>query len=136
MSTREVLTIGSFDPVHADHVALFRRCEKLGTLLVGVNTDAFIREYRHVEPMFPMSQRIAMVGATGFTACRNDGPGRELIEFVRPEFLVVGNDWLERDYLKQIDMTVEDIQRLGITVVFTPRGTSISGTELRERIRD
>lgn len=129
------LTIGAFDPVHADHVALFRRCADLGSVLVGVNSDKFYRFYRGKDPVFTCEERMAMVVATGYAAIMNDGAGRELIESVRPYYLVVGNDWLEHEYLKQIDVTTADLQRWGVTMVFTPRGTNISGTELRERLQ-
>lgn len=132
-----VLTIGSFDPVHADHVRLFKLCEKLDDhVVVGVNSDAFYRQYRGLEPMFTERERMEQVLSCGYTPVLNDGPGRELVEQVLPEYLVIGSDWLKKDYLAQIDMQPEDFERLGVTLVYVPRGTTVYATDVRRRLRE
>jgi cytidyltransferase-like protein len=127
----KVLTIGSFDPVHVDHMLLFRRCQQFGEVTVGVNSDRFYAAYRGKEPRFPQEHRMAQVEALGFRAVLNDGPGRDLICAEKPNFLVVGNDWLNLDYLRQIRMNVYELQELQCALVFLPRGEHISGADIR-----
>lgn len=135
MPTR-VLTIGSFDPVHADHVRLFRECAKLGdTVLVGVNSDRFYRQYRGENPTFTEMERMMQVLVAGFTPVLNDSPGRELIEQTKPHYLVIGSDWLRRDYLSQINVSADFLDELEISLVYVPYGKTITSSDLKERIR-
>ena len=129
--TETVLTIGTFDPVHVDHVALFRRAERFGLLVVGVNSDRFVGFYRGRAAMFSENERRAQVSALGYATELNDGPGIDLVREVSPNYLVIGNDWLEGDYLAQIAATPADLR--DIALVFLPRGRTISSTEIRER---
>jgi cytidyltransferase-like protein len=130
-----VLTLGTWDPVHADHAAFLRRCEGLGEVVVGVNSDRFVRAYRGRPPVFSQLERQDQVEALGYEVVLNDGPGREVIDLVRPGWLVVGSDWLGRDYLKQIDVTPTFLEERDIALAFLPRGRTISATELKARIR-
>lgn len=133
---RRGLTIGTFDPVHVDHVLLFRRAlEHCEELLVGVNSDAFVGTYRGESPLFDQDERMEMVRALGHGVRLNDGPGRDLIEELSPHVLVVGGDWLGRDYLAQIDTPAEVFDRREITLVFVPYGPHITSSELKRRAR-
>lgn len=128
------LTIGSFDPVHVDHVLLFRRCERYADeVVVGVNSDRFYETYRKAPPMFTENERLQQVRRLGYAAMLNDGPGRELIKDVRPDIIVVGHDWLDRGYLEQIGVTPEDLQNWKVALLFVPRGDTISSSDIRER---
>lgn len=129
-----VLTIGTFDLFHAGHHRLLYRANELGFVTVGVNSDRFVTEYKSRPPAEPQEKRIARVQADRFAreVFLNDGPGADLIEHVRPNLLVVGSDWLERDYLAQIGMTRARLDEIQVGVLFLPRTAGISSTELRE----
>lgn len=130
-----VLTIGTFDPVHADHVFLFRRCAALGDLTVGVNSDEFVRFYRGSPPMFSQDERMAQVRATGYDATLNDGSGRDLIVSMQPDVLAIGSDWLRRDYFAQLAVDPDFLDDLEVGLLYLPRGTTISASELKDRCR-
>lgn len=130
------LTIGTWDPVHVDHVLFLRRCEELADVVnVGVNSDSFIQEYRGGPPLFNEKERVRQITNLGYPALINDGPGWELIKSVNPDFLVVGSDWLEKDYLAQVQVGQQLLHQLNLAVVFFPYGQNISSSEIRERCR-
>lgn len=131
-----VLTIGSFDPLHADHMRLLQRCQDLGDkVTVGVNSDTFYQRYRGVPPMFKYTERKGMIEQLGFSVALNDGPGRVLIQDVMPHYLVVGSDWLKKDYLTQISVSAEELASWNVALVFVPRGEWISDTDLKRRAK-
>lgn len=131
-----ILTIGSWSVPHLGHAAMLRKCEELGEVIVGVNSDAFIASYKGTEPPFNQTERIGLIRSLGYKVRLNDGPGRELIYEVAPDILAVGTDWARRDYLKQIDMTQDELDELEITVAYIPmRPLGISSTEVIRRCR-
>ena len=49
-------------------------------------------------------------------------------------YLVVGSDWVDRDYLGQIGTMRSELDEMNISLVFIPVRTGISTTDIRTRI--
>ena len=130
---REVLTIGTFDVTHIGHAILFKRCQELGNLTVGVNSDEFIEEYKGRLPLYTYEERAALISKLGYTVMKNDSAGRELINEVQPDIIVIGSDWLRKDYLAQIDVTPDYLDENDITLVYVPYTQGISSTDIKRR---
>ena len=132
---RFVMTVGTFDTPHIGHANLLRQCETFGdTIVIGLNTDEFIERYKGKKPLFSYQEREDMLRALGYSIVRNNGAGRECIIEVKPDVLVIGSDWLKKDYLKQIDMTADEIDDYNITLVYVPYFDGISSTEIKKRL--
>ena len=133
----KVLTIGTFDVPHVGHAAFLRRCEDLaagGQVIVGVNSDRFVADYKGAAPLYRESERVALIGLLGYLVRVNDGPGRDLIDRTRPDVLAIGSDWLARDYLTQIDVDVAWLEERGIALAYLPYSAGISSTAIKERL--
>lgn len=131
-----VLTVGTFDCLHYGHIRLFDRAAAFGRLTVGVNSDRFVRRYKGRQPVSDENMRAATVAAVRAVHATvvNDGPGRDLVRRALPHLLVVGSDWHGRDYLGQIGMTQNELDYLGVAVMYLPRTPDVSTTEIRERL--
>ncbi|MGD0000910.1 MAG: adenylyltransferase/cytidyltransferase family protein, partial [Bryobacteraceae bacterium] len=64
MGQRIGFTCGAFDLLHAGHVDYLERARGLcDTLIVAVNSDASIRQYKSpLRPIQPQEQRLRVVG--------------------------------------------------------------------------
>ena len=84
----KVLTIGTFDLLHAGHLAMLERAAEIGELTVGVNSDGFVNEYKGA-PYEPYDVRAGHVSCLPYVAgvLENDGPGADLIRELRPSIL-------------------------------------------------
>lgn len=133
-SNREVLTLGSFDTPHLGHAILLKECERFGDVTVGVNSDEFIESYKGHRPIYEYAERAALIERLGYTVLKNTSAGRELIEQVKPDVLVIGSDWARKDYYSQIDVDQDFLDERQITMVYIPRAGSMSSTELKDRL--
>lgn len=138
-----VLTMGSFDLLHAGHVALFFRCRDLlkpgGILTVAVNTDEFIAAFKGRPPTMTLDERIKVLKAMRDIdrVVVNDGTDQAaLIEQVSPNYLVVGVDWAGRDYMAQLGITLQWLAERNIVLLFMahPESMSVSSTAIRARL--
>lgn len=135
---RRVLTVGTFDPLHSGHLGLFRQCKRLGDhLIVGVNTDAFIQQYRGQPPMMPYKVRAEVIGALTIVdqVAQNPALGMSqasTILSLRPDILVVGQDWAVKDYPAQLGVTPDWFEQSSIQLVYVPRTGDWSSTALKE----
>jgi len=130
---RPIMSLGTFDLLHRGHDVLIARASGFGRLIVGVNSDRFTYKYKGRFPVQSQDDRLENVRKHWGVdeAVLNDGPGVDLIREYKPELLVIGSDWHNR-YLTQIGVSAEELfGELRCGVVYLPRTSGISSTELR-----
>lgn len=138
-----VLTIGTFDLPHMGHYKLFKRCAELagqdGEVVIGVNTDAFVRQYKGAAPIMTLQERIATINQWGFARRfveNNSQDAKPCIEEIGPDLIVIGSDWLRKDYMAQLQVTPDWLDAKGISLCYVPYTWSVSTSELKRRIRE
>lgn len=141
-----VYTGGTFDLFHHGHMKLLRFCERLagpdGQVVVAVNSDEFVNAFKNERPVLDLCDRLASVyqfmPKAQLLIC-SDYDSRELIETQSAypiNYVVIGNDWLGKDYLSQMNFTREWLEQHDISIVFVPYTSAISATEIKRRIRE
>jgi cytidyltransferase-like protein len=130
-----LLTIGTFDIPHVGHATFLRHCERYADrVIVGVNTDRFVTEYKGTPPIYDQNDRFQLIAGLGYGVLMNDSAGRELIYNVAPDLIAIGADWLHRDYFTQIDMTPSDFDQLGCGLLYLPYTAGISTSDIKQRL--
>jgi glycerol-3-phosphate cytidylyltransferase len=134
-----VYTGGTFDLFHAGHVNFLRMCHLYGDVTVSLNTDEFIAEFKGAPPVMDYAERYMVLDACVYVdrVVENvGGPDSKVaIESVKPDVIIVGNDWLERDYCGQMGFTTEWLRQKRIAVCFVPYTEGISTTDIKARLR-
>lgn len=128
-----VLTLGTFDTPHVGHAVFLAKAASFGELTVGVNSDRFVQSYKGEKPLYTYTERANLLTLLGYRVVHNDGPGAATINRVLPKLLVVGSDWSDRDYHTQIGMTRQELDDLGVSLVFVPYTAGISTSDIRRR---
>jgi glycerol-3-phosphate cytidylyltransferase len=135
---RVVLTLGTFDLMHVGHLELLQASRDLagdGRVVVGLNTDRFITDYKGRAPIQPYAQREAMLRACRLVdlVVANIGgeDSKPCIEMVHPDLLTIGDDWYQRDYLGQLGVTQAWLDQRKLKIAYIPRTTGESTTRLR-----
>lgn len=127
-----VLTVGTFDCFHLGHERLLARAAQYGPLTVGVNSDLFMAAYKGPCAQNENARAARVADEQGVEeVVFNDGPGIDLIREIHPDLLVIGSDWLGRDYPAQLGTTADELTDLGVAVLFLPRTPGYSSTALR-----
>ena len=132
-----VITIGSFDVLHTGHIKLLKFCKQLGNTIVGLNTDDFIIKYKGKPPIMSYSERKATLEELDFNVVPND----QLTGSVKPilkdiDLIVVGSDWAVKDYVGQIGVDWDWLEKHNIGICYYPRSLDMSTTKIKERIKN
>ena len=133
---RIVFTNGCFDLLHSGHVGLLRQAAQLGDVLVlAINSDESVRRLKGPQrPVVPQSERAAMLAAlscvTAVAIFDEDTP-LEIIERVRPDVLVKGQDYSVSEVVGR-----HVVESSGGRVVLLPLVAHRSTSELIPRIRE
>ena len=139
----KILTIGTFDLLHPGHVSLFERCIELGGpnahLSVGVNTDDFVKAYKGRHPVMSLVERLEMLRAIRWVddvlINKGNDDCRPLVDEAKPDLLVVGSDWIGKDYLKQTKLSREFLDARDVGLLFLPYTVGISTTDIKARLK-
>ena len=139
MSPNVVYTGGTFDLFHHGHVALLARCRTLaglgGLVVVSLNTDDFVEEYKGRPPAIPYAGRYSVVAACRYVdrvICNIGGrDSKRAIQAVGPNIIAVGSDWETKDYYRQMSFTREWLAERHIRIVYLPYTQEISTSQIR-----
>lgn len=136
------LTIGTFDQFHVGHQRLFQRIASYADdVIIGINTDQSpalnqkqpsqdqaIR-YRHV------ARYVAEQGWSHVNVTFSFDRGRTLVNFHKPDMVVVGSDWAPpKDFLAQIEVSQQELDHWDVSLLFVPRTPGVSSTQIRKRL--
>jgi glycerol-3-phosphate cytidylyltransferase len=133
-----VYTGGTFDLFHAGHVEFLKRCSELGSVVVSLNTDEFIEEYKGKPPVISYADRRDVLLACKYVDSvipNIGGPdSRITIDSVMPDLVVIGSDWARRDYYTQMAFDQDWLDERGIGLCYIPYTQGISSTAIKERM--
>jgi glycerol-3-phosphate cytidylyltransferase len=138
-----VYTGGTFDLFHSGHVNLLQRCKEIageeGKVIVSLNLDEFITEYKGKAPVCTYEERKEVLKACQYVdeVIPNVGGinSRIAITSVTPNYVVIGSDWATKDYYAQMGFTQEWLDERGIGLVYIPYTKNISSTNIRDRLK-
>lgn len=141
--SRTILTVGTFDILHGEHIDLFDACRDLagkkGKVHVGVNDDAFVEGYKGKAPMVPQRHRYQVIKNLRQVdeVWYNTEPSlHHLLNVTAANYLVVGSDWMHpKDYMTQIGVSWEQMWDMSCRLVFVPSLGNIHSSELKGELR-
>jgi len=135
---------GTFDMVHRGHLDLLEWCRKIagpeGEVIIALNTDDFIERFKGKPPIVSYEDRKAMLEAFASLVTKvieNTGgeDSKSAIMEVKPDVIVVGSDWLMKDYCAQMGFTPQWLEEQRIALTYVPRHLPISSTQIKEKVR-
>ena len=96
VESRTVYMCFSTDILHSGHIAIIRKAQRLGRLIIGVLSDEAVVSYKRY-PLLPFSERVAMfesLAGVYRVVEQHKLSYKENLEKYRPTYVVHGDDWL------------------------------------------
>ncbi|MBQ9184355.1 MAG: phosphoenolpyruvate mutase [Bacteroidales bacterium] len=110
VENRIVYMCFSTDFIHSGHVAIIRKAQRLGRLVIGVLSDEAIASYRHF-PMIPFPERKSLMetlaGVYKVVEQKTLSYKENLLS-IKPDYVVHGDDWRE-GFQKPVRQEVLDV---------------------------
>jgi len=99
-----VFTNGCFDILHAGHVGYLAAARAEGdVLVVGLNSDKSVKmikdEKRPIVTQMQRAEVLSALSSVDFVTLFDEPDPLKLIQDVRPDVLVKGGDWAEKDII-------------------------------------
>jgi glycerol-3-phosphate cytidylyltransferase len=140
MNNKKVLyTGGTFDLFHYGHINFLQKCRMISDeVIVSLNTDEFIFEYKGNTPVMTYEERKKSLLSCPYVdrVIPNIGgkDSRVSILEINPDIVAIGDDWAKKDYYKQMSFTQEWLDEHNIVLVYIPYTQGISTTEIKNRL--
>lgn len=96
IENRTVYMCFSTDMIHSGHIAIIRKAEKLGKLIIGVLSDEAVASYKRF-PLLPFEERKIMfenIAGVYEVVKQNNLSYKENLEKYCPNYVVHGDDWI------------------------------------------
>lgn len=136
---KTLYTGGSFDVFHYGHMSFLKKCKSISDkVIVSLNTDEFIEEYKKHKPIMNYKEREKALLLCSYVdeVIPNEGgsDSKPAILKVKPNIIAIGDDWAKKDYYSQMNFTQDWLDDNEIVLVYIPYTKGISSTELKNRI--
>ena len=95
IESRTVYMCFSTDIIHGGHIAIIKKAQRLGKLIIGVLSDEAVMSYKRL-PLVPASERKVMfenVAGVYRVVDQNSLSYKENLEKYKPTYVVHGDDW-------------------------------------------
>lgn len=134
-----VIVGGVFDLLHYGHLRFLKKAKEYGEyLIVAVNTDEFVQAYKGKKPVLSVIERCLAINELDFVDQVIINESNEnwmpVLDKTKPQIIVTSEDWKDKDYYKQMNVTKEQLDDMKINLVYIPYTKEISTTKLLERI--
>ena len=112
-----VFTNGCFDILHEGHISSLLHASSLGDILiVGLNSDESVRNLKGItRPVVPQTSRstvLASMSFVDFVVIFDESTPRELLNYLQPDVIVKGQDYIVSDVVKHSDEAVVSLAPL------------------------
>ena len=129
-------TQGTYDMFHIGHLNLIKHAkEQCDFLIVGINSDELVKEYKQKMPVINENERaeivrnIKDVDKCVITNTLDKMFAYELFHF---DVIFIGDDWKGNPRWTQTGI---DLKKLGVDLVFLPHTDGTSSSILREKLQ-
>lgn len=139
MEPQKIVYVGmSADMIHPGHLNIIHEACKLGSVTVGVLTDAAIASYKRL-PYLNYEQRAEIV--SNIKGVDRVVPQTTLdyvpnLRELKPDYVVHGDDWKEGVQAKTRQRIIEAMAEWGGKVIDIPYTQGISSTAMNQRLKE
>ncbi len=129
-------TSGSFDILHAGHVAYLEEAkEKCDVLIVALNSDSSVRAYKGPgRPVIPQDARaevLAALASVDYVFVFDESDNRSNVEILKPSLYIKGGDYVP-EQLESVDV----LKKHGGDILILPFKEGFSSLDIIAKIAD
>lgn len=130
-------TAGTFDMFHIGHLNLiknaFSRCDYL---IVGVNSDSLVQEYKGKRAIIPLEERMEIISALRYVneVMQVDSLDKKIgWNQKHYDLLFIGDDWKGNP---RWEITEREMEEVGVKTIYLPHTKGTNSTLLREKLKE
>lgn len=137
INNRTVYMCFSTDIIHSGHIAIIRKAEKLGKLIVGILSDEAVVSYKRF-PLLPFEERKTMlenIAGVYKVVEQKILSYKDNLEQLHPDYVVHGDDWVSGFQKTIRDEVCSILASYGGKLVEYPYSKDEKYAELEKRVR-
>lgn len=132
----KVFVPGTFDGFHKGHKELLKYAILIAgkdEVIVRVNTDHFIRNYKNAQPIMTEEQRVEAVAVYSDTIYLNSDDALNLFLSHAPCLILHGGEWNRKKLSERYEVSEEWWEENNLHLIFKERVDNTSSSEMRKK---
>ena len=134
----KIYTGGTFDLFHRGHLEFLKSISQIGDVVVSLNSDEFIAQYKGRPPIMSFEERKAVLEGCRFVSevIENEGGADSKVSILKSgaKVVAIGSDWARRDYYAQMQFSQDWLDTNGIWLLYVPYTAGVSSTDVKQRV--
>ncbi len=130
-------TQGTYDLFHKGHLNLIENAKKqCDYLIVGINSDRLVQEYKNKIPIYSESDRLSIVnGLKAVDEVVLCDTLDKMASWKKFHFhkIFIGDDWKGNP---RWEKTAEELKKINVETIFLPHTDGISSTMIKQKIKE
>ncbi len=130
-------TQGTFDLFHIGHLNILKKSKELcDYLIVGVNSDDLVRDYKNKNAIISEKDRLEIIKSIKYVDDAfvvNTLDKKEILKNHEFNVILIGDDWKRS---KRWQETKKEFHKLHIDVIFLPYTQGISSSIIRKELNN
>lgn len=130
-------TAGTFDLFHIGHLNLLKNAySRCDYLIVGVNSDKLVEDYKGKRAIIPLEERMEIIRALRYVdeVMRIDSLDKKISWNQKHyDLLFIGDDW--KGNPRWIN-TEKEMEEFGVKTIFLPHTIGTNSTLIREKLQN
>lgn len=126
---------GVFDMFHVGHLNILEKAkEHCDFLIVGVNSDELVEEYKKKKTIIPCDERVRIIQAlkcVDKVIVMNDRDKIKVCTQNNINAIFMGDDWKGSDFYNKMEI---ELKKYNVDIVYFPYTKGTSSTILREKL--
>lgn len=135
---KKIYTCFCTDVIHEGHLNILREAKKYGELIVGILSDAAMIKFNRF-PTITIDERRKIVEDTGFAdsvVIQNEIMYDEIIEQIRPDYVIHGNNWLTGPESAIRNNVLRNLEKFGGELVEIPYTCNENVRKIDDNIKE
>ncbi len=136
-NARQVYVSMAIDLLHPGHINVLKRATELGSVTVGLLSDAAIASYKRV-PFMSFEQRLTLIEnikGVDRVVPQETWDYTANLRRLKPDFVVHGDDWVTGNQAKIRERVIQVLAEWGGKLIEVPYTLGISSTRLGEELK-
>ena len=130
-------TQGTYDLFHMGHLNLIKHAkEQCDYLIVGINSDNLVKQYKNKKANIPENDRAKIVEALKYVKkviIVDTLDKKNILNLIHFDVIFIGDDWKGNERWKN---TEEELGKVGVPVIYLPHTNGISTSRIIQKIKD
>ncbi len=132
-----IFTSGTYDIVHPGHIDFLKKCNEVGEVVVGLNSDDYVKRKKGKLPVMCYEEREAVLSGLRWVVKVVPNEDEHIEKRVlsnRANIIAIGSEWVDDDFFRLRCVSPEWLKDHGVMLLLISTNPELHSSSIKKRI--